>query len=75
MDAFRLTQLNYLLRSGSLEQHQTALDELAKCPADLAVPILQRVSRDSDFLGRRFAVMGLGQPSHCAIAPDFVKIS
>jgi HEAT repeat protein len=60
MDANRLSQLEALLRSGAVNQRKQALDELATCPADLAVPLLQRLATDPDFLCRRFAVMGLG---------------
>ncbi|NET32748.1 MAG: HEAT repeat domain-containing protein [Cyanothece sp. SIO1E1] len=59
MDSDRLGQLETLLRHGALDQRKAALDELAQCPADLAVPVLQSLSTDSDFLCRRFAVMGL----------------
>jgi HEAT repeat protein len=60
MDSNRLTQLESLLRTGSTDQCRQAIDELAQCPAELAVPVLQRLSGDRDFLRRRFAVMGLG---------------
>jgi HEAT repeat protein len=60
MNSDRLIELESLLRSGAIDQRKIALDELAQCPADLAVPILQRLSTDPDFLCRRFAVMGLG---------------
>lgn len=60
MNADRLTQLEALFRSGPINQRKIALDELAQCPSELAVPVLQRLSTDPDFLCRRFAVMGLG---------------
>jgi HEAT repeat protein len=60
MDTNRLPQLESLLRTGSLAQCKQALDELAQCPSELAVPIFQRLSTERDFLRRRFAVMGLG---------------
>ena len=60
MDNDRLIQLESLIRAGSIIQRKTALDELAQFPADQAIPILQRLSTDPDFLSRRFAVMGLG---------------
>ncbi|MBW4643864.1 MAG: HEAT repeat domain-containing protein [Goleter apudmare HA4340-LM2] len=60
MDTNRLTQLESLLRSGAINQRKAALDELAQCHADVAIPILQRLAVDQDFLCRRFAVMGLG---------------
>jgi HEAT repeat protein len=56
----RLTELETMIRSGAIDQRKTALDELAQCPADVAVPILQQLAMDNDFLCRRFAVMGLG---------------
>jgi HEAT repeat protein len=60
MDSDRLAQLESLLNFGSLDQCKLALDELAQSPSDLAIPILQRLSANRDFLRRRFAVMGLG---------------
>jgi HEAT repeat protein len=60
MDINRLTQLESQIRSGAINQRKAALDELAQCPANLAIPILQRLAVDQDFLCRRFAVMGLG---------------
>ncbi|MCF4969673.1 HEAT repeat domain-containing protein [Nostoc sp. CMAA1605] len=60
MNNDRLAELETLLRSGALDQRKAALDELAQCPADLALPILQRLAVDQDFLCRRLAVMGLG---------------
>jgi HEAT repeat protein len=56
----RLNQLEQQLRSYALNERKAALDELAKVPSDLAVPILQRLAEEPDFLYRRFAVMGLG---------------
>ena len=60
MDADRLTQLESSLRSPALDQRKAALDELARSPSELAIPILQRLAADPDFLCRRLAVMGLG---------------
>jgi HEAT repeat protein len=60
MDSDRLAQLESLLRSGAIDQRKAALDELAGCPSDLVVPVLQRLATEPDFLCRRFAVMGLG---------------
>lgn len=60
MNPDRLIQLESWLRSGAIDQRKQAIDELAGCASDIAVPILQRLSTDSDFLCRRFAVMGLG---------------
>jgi HEAT repeat protein len=59
MNPERLTQLESYLRAGSVDQRKTAIDELAQCPAEVAVPILQQAAKESDFLCRRFAVMGL----------------
>jgi HEAT repeat protein len=56
----RLNQLEQQLRSQALNERKAALDELAKTDSNLAVPILQRLAAESDFLYRRFGVMGLG---------------
>jgi HEAT repeat protein len=56
----RLDYLEQQLRSYALNERKAALDELAKVPSELALPILQRLAAESDFLYRRFAVMGLG---------------
>lgn len=60
MDAEHLTQLESWLRMGAIDQRKRAIDELAICPAEIAVPVLQRLATEPDFLCRRFAVMGLG---------------
>ncbi|PZO45153.1 MAG: hypothetical protein DCF19_01285 [Pseudanabaena frigida] len=60
MDNDRIVQLELSFLSGSVYDRKLALDELAKCPSDIVVPILQRLTASSDFLCRRFAVMGLG---------------
>lgn len=60
MNSDRLAQLESWLRSGAIDQRKRAIDELANCASDIAVPVLQRLSTDPDFLCRRFAVMGLG---------------
>jgi HEAT repeat protein len=60
MDNNRLVYLESLLRTGSIDQCKQALDELARCPSEFAVPIYQRLTGERDFLRRRFAVMGLG---------------
>ena len=76
MDNDRLTQLESLLREGSLIQRKVALDELAQCSAEQAVPIFQRLSTDPDFLNRRFAVMGLGghrTPESLQILTDLLE--
>lgn len=60
MDSDRLQQLETALCQGSVEQARLALNELAQYPSEQAIPLLQRVSHNSDVLRRRFAVMGLG---------------
>ncbi|MBW4691554.1 MAG: HEAT repeat domain-containing protein [Lyngbya sp. HA4199-MV5] len=60
MNPDRLAQLESWLRSGAINQRKMAIDELATCPSAIAVPLLQRLATDPDFLCRRFAVMGLG---------------
>jgi HEAT repeat protein len=60
MNADRLAQLEIKLRAAALDQRKAALDELATCPSDLAVPMLQRLAQEPDFGQRRLAVMGLG---------------
>ena len=60
MNPDRLAQVESKLRSKALNERKEALDELAKAPSDIAVPALQRLAEESDFLIRRFAVMGLG---------------
>ena len=59
MNPERLAQLETWLRSGAINQRKQAIDELADCEAEVAVPLLQRLATDADFLCRRFAVMGL----------------
>ena len=56
----RFAQLESWLRNGAIDQRKTAIDELAKLPSDQAVPILKQAAINADFVGRRFAVMGLG---------------
>jgi HEAT repeat protein len=56
----RLEALEKQLRSHALNERKAALDELAQMPSELAVPALQRLAAEPDFLYRRFAVMGLG---------------
>ena len=60
MDSDRLAQLEFLFRNGSVYDRKLALDELAQSPSEAVVPILERLATSSDFLCRRFAVMGLG---------------
>ncbi|MEO0538417.1 MAG: HEAT repeat domain-containing protein [Cyanobacteria bacterium P01_A01_bin.123] len=60
MDQEQLNQLAKQLRSESIYQSRMALDELAKVPSEIAVPVLQQLSQEIDFQQRRLAVMGLG---------------
>ena len=60
MDSDRLAQLEADLRNAPVNKCKEALDELAQCPAEQAIPLLTRVAMEGDFLRRRFAVMGLG---------------
>jgi HEAT repeat protein len=60
MNANRLAQLESWLRSSAIDQRKRAIDELATCPSDIAIPILQRLATDPDFICRRFVAMGLG---------------
>jgi HEAT repeat protein len=60
MDSERLNYLEQQLRSPALNERKAALDELAQVPSELAVPLLQRLAMEPDFLRRRLAVMGLG---------------
>ena len=60
MDQAALNKLEQQLRANSIYQSRMALDELAKVPAELAVPLLQRLLKETNFQQRRLAVMGLG---------------
>ncbi len=60
MNHYRLKQIEINLRSPALDQRKEALDELAKCDSQLAIPILERLAQDNDFTIRCLAVMGLG---------------
>jgi HEAT repeat protein len=60
MNVDRLIQIETDLRAPALNLRKAALDELARCPAELAVPLLRRLSQEKDFGLRRLAVMGLG---------------
>ncbi|MBD2178007.1 HEAT repeat domain-containing protein [Pseudanabaena sp. FACHB-1998] len=59
MNSDRQAQLAVLFRNGSMLDRKMILDELAQIPSAVAVPILQGFFTNSDFLCRRFAVMGL----------------
>lgn len=56
-------RLEVELRSQALNHRITALNELAKAPSDQAIPILQDLANEKEFLFRRIAVMGLGNHS------------
>lgn len=56
----RLEQIQQNLRAPALNRRKAALDELAQCPAEVAVPILRSLAHEPDFMLRRLAVMGLG---------------
>jgi HEAT repeat protein len=60
MDPQYLAQLEVDLQTGSVDRCQKALNELAKISADIAIPVLERLSKSPEFLRRRFAIMGLG---------------
>ena len=60
MDKDRLNQIEINLRSNRIDLRTSALDELANLDSDMAIPILERLYQEKDFLLRRFAVMGLG---------------
>jgi HEAT repeat protein len=55
-----LAQLDLLFRNGSIYDRKLALDELSQAPSDEVVPFLQGLTTSTDFLCRRFAVIGLG---------------
>lgn len=60
MNSDRLSEIENNLRAPALNVRKNALDELAEIPADIAVPILQKLAREENFALRRLAVMGLG---------------
>lgn len=55
-----IEQIEISLRASELNLRKNALDELGKFSADVAIPVLQRLSQEPDFALRRLAVMGLG---------------
>ena len=59
-DRDRLVKIESKLRSPALNIRKDALDELAALPAEVALPILQRLVAEPDFALRRLAVMGFG---------------
>lgn len=48
------------LRNGSVNDRRLALNELADCPSEWAVPLLQGLLDTPDFLLRKVVAMGLG---------------
>lgn len=55
-----LEQIDRDLRGHAIDKQRAALDQLAKVPANLAIPLLARLLKSTDFIQRRMAVMGLG---------------
>lgn len=60
MNQFPIERIEINLRSEALNERKAALDELAEYPAEIAVPVLQKLAGEKDFGLRRLAVMGLG---------------
>ena len=60
MNPNRIEQIEFNLRAKALNQRKAALDELATFPAEVAVPILQKLADEKDIAFCRLAVMGLG---------------
>lgn len=60
MDEQELQQLESDLQGKALHKQKAALDRLATLAPEVALPILDRASRSSDFMIRRAGVMGLG---------------
>ncbi|MEO0867234.1 MAG: HEAT repeat domain-containing protein [Cyanobacteria bacterium J06642_11] len=73
MSPDELNQLENDLRAPALNVRIAALNALAERPANVAVPILQRLTEESSFLLRRLAVMGLGNHAPDATALDTLK--
>ena len=55
-----IEQIEINLRNQALNIRKEALDSLANYPAKEAVPILEKLAEEQDFMLRRLAVMGLG---------------
>lgn len=55
-----LDQIEQNLRSNRIDRRKIALDELAKLPADIALPILEQLATENDFVLRCLAMMGFG---------------
>ncbi|RCJ27542.1 hypothetical protein A6770_25720 [Nostoc minutum NIES-26] len=60
MNQNRLELLELKLRTQALNERKAALDELASFPAEVAVPLFQKLAQEKDVVLCRFAVMGLG---------------
>lgn len=54
-----LPEIEMQLRSFALNERVMALNQLAKLDSSLAVPALERLAAETDFMFRRLAVMGL----------------
>ncbi len=54
-----LIELEQQLRSFALNERIGALNQLAKVDSAVAVPVLERLAAEKDFMFRRLAVMGL----------------
>lgn len=54
-----LPEIEMQLRSFALNERVMALNQLAKLDSGLAVPVLERLAAETDFMFRRLAVMGL----------------
>jgi HEAT repeat protein len=74
MNPDSIEQIEINLRSKALNHRKAALDKLADCPADIAIPILQRLAQESDFGLRRLAVMGFGNHKTTASFQALQKI-
>ena len=68
----RLSELEKLLRAGSIEHRRRALDELSQMPSESVIPLLEKLSQSKNFQIRRVAVMGLGN-HHTAQAFQALK--
>ncbi|NEP61222.1 MAG: HEAT repeat domain-containing protein [Symploca sp. SIO2G7] len=70
MNPDELLKLEDKLRSPALNERIAALNVLAEQPTDVAVPVLQRLSKENSFLLRRLAAMGFGNhaPDKAAFA-------
>ncbi|NEQ52839.1 MAG: HEAT repeat domain-containing protein [Leptolyngbya sp. SIO3F4] len=61
------------LRSSALNERVVALNTLATQPANVAIPILQRLVKENSFLLRRLAVMGFGNHAPDEVAFDSLR--